>query len=85
MTATKYRMHKTAKKNCTVLQKKINWSIVFFRIYEEINDHNWLIASGWAKLADKNMDVDEINFKMQQLLPGNTMFFKVKDTVLNKK
>ena len=41
-------------------------------------NHNWL--NDRAILAAKNVDVDEINFQIQQLLPGDLMFFKSIDT-----
>ena len=41
-------------------------------------NHNWLSAR--AYLAAKNVDVDEINFQIQQLLPGDLMLFKSIDT-----
>ncbi|XP_044591378.1 ATP-dependent DNA helicase PIF1-like [Cotesia glomerata] len=45
-------------------------------------NHNWL--SHRAILAAKNVDVDEINFQIQQLLPGDLMSFKSIDTVVNE-
>ncbi|GFW87942.1 ATP-dependent DNA helicase [Trichonephila clavipes] len=45
-------------------------------------NHEWL--SQRAILAAKNVDVDEINFQIQQLLPGDLMSFKSIDTVVDE-
>ncbi|GFW59073.1 ATP-dependent DNA helicase [Trichonephila clavipes] len=44
-------------------------------------DHAWLREQ--AILAAKNLDVDAINFKIQQSLPGNEITFKSIDTVVD--
>ncbi|GFU48913.1 ATP-dependent DNA helicase [Trichonephila clavipes] len=44
-------------------------------------DHAWLRDR--AILAAKNLDVDAINFEIQQSLPGNEITFKSIDTVVN--
>lgn len=44
-------------------------------------NHAWLRVR--AILAAKNIDVDAINLKIQQLLPGNVMSFKSIDTVVD--
>ncbi|GFU47737.1 ATP-dependent DNA helicase [Trichonephila clavipes] len=45
-------------------------------------NHEWL--SQRAILAAKNVDVDEINFQIQQLLPGDLMSFKSIGTVVDE-
>lgn len=68
---------------CTVLQGK---NELIQSIVPDIQSnyliHNWL--SDRAILAAKNVDVDEINFQIQQLLPGDLMSFKSIDTVVNE-
>ncbi|GFX60915.1 ATP-dependent DNA helicase [Trichonephila clavipes] len=44
-------------------------------------DHAWLRER--AILEAKNLDVDAINFKIQQSLPGNKITFKSIDTVVD--
>ena len=44
-------------------------------------NHEWLRER--ASLAAKNLDVDAINFKIQQSLPGNEITFKSIDTVVD--
>ncbi|XP_075235001.1 ATP-dependent DNA helicase Pif1-like [Lycorma delicatula] len=44
-------------------------------------NHGWLRER--AILAAKNLDVDVINFKIQQSLPGNEITFKSNDTVVD--
>jgi len=45
-------------------------------------DHNWLCNR--AILAARNVDVNEINFHIQQILPGDLMSFKSIDTVIDE-
>ncbi|GFU10025.1 ATP-dependent DNA helicase [Trichonephila clavipes] len=55
------------------------------QLYEDLRhnytDHAWLRER--AILAVKHLDVDAINFKIQQSLPGNEMTFKSIDTVVD--
>ncbi|GFU64148.1 ATP-dependent DNA helicase [Trichonephila clavipes] len=44
-------------------------------------DHAWLIER--AILAAKNLDVDAINFKIHQSLPGKKVTFKSNETVVD--
>jgi ATP-dependent DNA helicase PIF1 len=44
--------------------------------------HNWL--SNRAILAAKNIDVDENNYQIQTLLPGDLMTFKSNDTIVDE-
>ena len=68
---------------CTVLhgKNKLIHSI-FPDIQNNYFNHNWL--NDRVILASKNVDVDEINFQIQQLLPGDLMSFKSIDTVDNE-
>lgn len=45
-------------------------------------NHNWL--TNRAILAAKNVDDHEINFQIQQLLPGDLISFKSIDTVVDE-
>ncbi|XP_055918690.1 uncharacterized protein LOC129950794 [Eupeodes corollae] len=45
-------------------------------------NHNWL--SNRAILAAKNVDVDLINYQIQQLLPGDIMSFKSIEATVDK-
>lgn len=68
---------------CTVLQDKNELiQSIFPDIHNNYSNHNWL--SHRAILAAKNVNVDEINFQIQQLLPGDLMSFKSIDTVVDK-
>lgn len=66
---------------CTVVETK-NELIqnVFPDIINNYLDHDWLYNR--AILAARNVDVDEINFQIQQLLPSDSMSFKSIDTVV---
>lgn len=55
---------------------------IFTDIENNYLNHEWL--SQRAILAAKNVDVDEINFQIQQLLPGDLMSFKSIDTVVDE-
>ncbi|KAL4091027.1 hypothetical protein QTP88_025769 [Uroleucon formosanum] len=55
---------------------------IFPDIQNNYLNHEWL--SQRAILATKNVDVDEINFQIQQLLPGDLMSFKSIDTVVDE-
>ncbi|GFV40715.1 ATP-dependent DNA helicase [Trichonephila clavipes] len=55
---------------------------IFPDIQNNYLNHEWL--SQRAILAAKNVDVDEINFQIQQLLPGDLMSFKSIDTVVDE-
>ncbi|XP_044591741.1 ATP-dependent DNA helicase pif1-like [Cotesia glomerata] len=68
---------------CTVLQDKNELiQSIFPGIQNNYLNHNWL--SHQAILAAKNVDVDEINFQIQQLLPGDLMSFKSIDTIVDE-
>ncbi|XP_063993665.1 uncharacterized protein LOC135171207 [Diachasmimorpha longicaudata] len=64
----------------TVLQEKNELiQSVLPNIRNKYLNHNWL--SDRVILAATNVDVDEINFQIQQLLPSDLMSFKSIDTV----
>ncbi|XP_029172028.1 uncharacterized protein LOC114941268 [Nylanderia fulva] len=68
---------------CTVLHGKNELiQSIFPDIQSNYLNHNWL--SDRAILAAKNVEVDEINFQIQQLLPGDLMSFKSIDTVVDE-
>jgi len=68
---------------CTFVETKRELiDSVFPAILKNYLNHNWI--SERAILAAKNSDVDEINFQIQQLLPGNLMCFKSIDTVVDE-
>ncbi|CAK1579949.1 unnamed protein product [Parnassius mnemosyne] len=68
---------------CTVLQEKNELiQSIFPNIQRNYLNPTWL--SERAILAAKNVDFDEINFQIQQFLPGDMMSFKSIDTVLNE-
>jgi len=54
---------------------------IFPDLQANYTNHAWLRER--AILAAKNIDVDAINFKIQQLLPGNEISFKSIDTVVD--
>ncbi|XP_037928686.1 ATP-dependent DNA helicase PIF1-like [Teleopsis dalmanni] len=55
---------------------------VFPHIYQNFQNHQWLQSR--AILAAKNLDVDEINSKIQAMLPGNLISLKSIDTVVDE-
>lgn len=55
---------------------------VFPNIVKNYQDQNWL--SKRAILAPKNVDVDEVNFHIQMMLPGDLFTFKSIDTVVDE-
>lgn len=55
---------------------------VFPNIRDNYRNYQWL--SERAILAAKNVDVDEINFKIQETLPGELISFKSIDTVVDE-
>ncbi|XP_046492949.1 uncharacterized protein [Neodiprion pinetum] len=68
---------------CTVVQDKNELiQSIFPDIQNNYLNHEWL--SQRAILTAKNVDVDEINFQIQQLLPGDLMSFKSIDTVVDE-
>ncbi|XP_072398075.1 ATP-dependent DNA helicase PIF6-like [Diabrotica undecimpunctata] len=68
---------------CTVVQDKNELiQSIFPDIQNKYLNYEWL--SQRAILAAKNVDVDEINFQIQQLLPGDLMFFISIDTVVDE-
>ncbi|GFY18642.1 ATP-dependent DNA helicase [Trichonephila clavipes] len=54
---------------------------IFPDLRHNYTDHAWLCER--AILAAKNLDVDAINFKIHQSLPGNKITFKSIDTVVD--
>ena len=68
---------------CTIVNSKQELIVnVFPVILNNYLNHNWL--SERAILAARNVDVDEINFQIQQSLPGELMSFKSIDTVVDE-
>ncbi|XP_054710866.1 ATP-dependent DNA helicase pif1-like [Uloborus diversus] len=68
---------------CTAVETKSKLiESVFPDILNNYLNHNWLCNR--AILAARNVDVDEINFQIQQLLPGNLMSFNSIDTVVDE-
>ncbi|XP_054719193.1 uncharacterized protein LOC129228538 [Uloborus diversus] len=68
---------------CTAVETKSKLiESVFPDILNNYLNHNWLCNR--AILATRNVDVDEINFQIQQLLPGNLMSFHSIDTVVDE-
>ncbi|XP_050064351.1 ATP-dependent DNA helicase pif1-like [Aphis gossypii] len=68
---------------CTVVQYKNELiQSIFPDIQNNYLNHEWL--SQQAILAAKNVDVGEINFQVQQLLPGDLVSFKSIDTVVDE-
>lgn len=66
---------------CTIIYSQ---DTLIQQIYPDVHtqyiNHEWL---GWERaiLAAKNVDVDNLNLKIQQLLPGNLVSYKSIDTV----
>jgi hypothetical protein len=52
---------------------------IFINVHRQYTNHEWL-AEG-AILAAKNVDVNELNLKIQHLLPGDLVLYKSIDTV----
>jgi hypothetical protein len=52
---------------------------IFLDVYGQYINHEWLVKR--AILAVKNMDVNELNLKIQHLLPGDLVSYKSIDTV----
>ncbi|XP_025412821.1 uncharacterized protein LOC112685213 [Sipha flava] len=68
---------------CTVVETRNELiESVFPDILNYYLDHNWLCNC--AILAVRNVDVNEINFHIQQILPGDLMSFKSIDTVIDE-
>ncbi|XP_050064807.1 ATP-dependent DNA helicase pif1-like [Aphis gossypii] len=68
---------------CTVVETKNELiESVFPDILNYYLDHNW--PCNRAILAARNVNVNEINFHIQQILPGDLMSFKSIDTVINE-
>lgn len=68
---------------CTVVQTKNELiESVFPDILNNYLNHDWL--SNRAILAAKNVDVDLINYQIQQLLPGDLMSFKSIDATVEE-
>jgi hypothetical protein len=49
-------------------------------MYSQYTNHEWL-AEKAIKLAIKNVDVNELNLKIQHLVPGDLVLYKSIDTV----
>ncbi|XP_042907693.2 uncharacterized protein [Parasteatoda tepidariorum] len=65
---------------CTIIDSQdalIN--LIFRDVHTQYIHHEWLAER--VILAAKNVDVNELNLKMQQLLPGNLVTFKAVDAV----
>nr|XP_042904249.1 ATP-dependent DNA helicase PIF1-like [Parasteatoda tepidariorum] len=65
---------------CTIIDSKdalIN--LIFPDLHTQYINHEWLAER--AILAAKNVDVNELNLKIQQLLPGNMVTYKSVDAV----
>jgi hypothetical protein len=54
---------------------------IFPNVYRQYPNHEWLVEK--AILAAKNMGVNELNFKIQNLLAGDLVSYKSIDTVCN--
>ncbi|XP_072401002.1 uncharacterized protein [Diabrotica undecimpunctata] len=68
---------------CTFVETKHELIVsVFPAILNNYFNHNWLIVS--AILVAKNVDVNEINFQIQQFLPGDLIYFKSVDSIVNE-
>ncbi|KAL4126499.1 hypothetical protein QTP88_010721 [Uroleucon formosanum] len=68
---------------CTVVETRNELiESVFPDILNYYLDHNWLCNH--AILAARNVDVNEINFHIQQILPGDLVSFKSIDTVIDE-
>ncbi|PIM96964.1 DNA helicase [Handroanthus impetiginosus] len=65
---------------CTIINSQ---NALIDQIFPDINtrylNHEWLAER--AILAAKNVDVNDLNFKIQQLLPGDLVSYKSIDTV----
>ncbi|GFU36308.1 ATP-dependent DNA helicase [Trichonephila clavipes] len=69
-------------------EQKIIYDRIMLAVAAEQGGFFFLGCTRWnrqrAILAAKNVDVDEINFQIQQLLPGDLMSFKSIDTVVDE-
>jgi hypothetical protein len=54
---------------------------IFSNVHRKNTNHEWLAKR--AVLAAKNVDVNELNLKIQHLLPGDLVSYKSIDTVCN--
>jgi hypothetical protein len=52
---------------------------IFSNVHRQYTNHEWLAER--AILAAKNVDVNELNLKIQHLLPGDLVSYKSIDTV----
>jgi ATP-dependent DNA helicase PIF1 len=52
---------------------------IFPNVHRQYTNHEWLAER--AILVAKNVDVNELNFKIQHLLPGDLVSYKSIDTV----
>ncbi|XP_044576914.1 ATP-dependent DNA helicase pif1-like [Cotesia glomerata] len=71
---------KLANNFCTIIDSQ---DALIEQIYPDVHtqyiNHEWLAER--AILAAKNADIDNLNLKIQQLLPGNLVSYKSIDTV----
>jgi hypothetical protein len=54
---------------------------IFPNVHRQYTNHEWLAER--AIIVAKNVDVNELNLKIQYLLPGDWVSFKSIDTVCN--
>jgi hypothetical protein len=54
---------------------------IFLNVHRQYTNHEWLAER--AILATKNVDVNELNLKIQHLSPGDLVSFKSIDTVFD--
>jgi hypothetical protein len=65
---------------CTIIDSQDAFiDQIFSNVHRQYTNHEWLTEK--AILAAKNVDVNELNLKIQNLLPGNLMSYKSIDTV----
>jgi hypothetical protein len=65
---------------CTIIDSQnILIDQIFHNLYRQYTNHEWLAER--AILAAKNVDVYELNLKIQHLLPGDLMSYKSIDIV----
>ncbi|CAH2090016.1 unnamed protein product [Euphydryas editha] len=87
--AHKYTLNKTLKdiKKTTTNYLAALWysSQIFFDIHTQYLKNEWLAEREKAILATKNVDVNDMNFKMQHLLLEDLVSYKSIDTVCDSK
>ena len=61
--------------SCTIIHSQDDLiNQIFPNVHRKCTNHEWL--AGRAILAAKNMDVNELNLKIQHLLPGDLISYK---------